>query len=251
MADKFCSGIEEYCRRGRGGRGGEGEFWRGMLHYLNRGGFILWAPDSVPWLFSVYALHATLMHLTAGYSSMQLLNCDSHQAFKQWSRNSKTTQYPPTFQYKSHKGVPHDTFPTVDLVEYTSYITSLLQHRCLTSWGKLPQQKTCPLASALHTNPSLSLVLSIGLSHTNTHRQRSKPHLLRPPSPQLLPGDVLRSHGWTAYRAIHREHPCSTMWQPRGQRKNPTASHCNEHQPPSKLASPGRFYCLLWFTLSF
>lgn len=120
----------------------------------------------------MYALCAVLMQLTVGYSSMQQLSCDSYQAFKQGSRNSRTTQYPPTSPYKSHIGVPHHTFPTVDLVECTSHITSLLQHRCLTSWGKLPQYKTFPLASTLHTNPSLSLVLSLGLSHTNTHRQR-------------------------------------------------------------------------------
>lgn len=102
------------------------------------------------------------------------------------------------------------------------------------------------------TQTLLYLLFSPSVFHTLTltDRERSKPHLRRPPSPQLLPGDVLRSHEWTAYRAIHREHPCSTMWQPRGQRKNPAASHCNEHQPPSKLASPGRFYCLLWSMLS-
>lgn len=73
------------------------------------------------------------------------------------------------------------TLPTVNLVECTSHITSRLQHRCLTSWGKLPQYETFPLASMLHTNPSQSLVLSLGLSHTNTHRQRDQNHT--PPTP--------------------------------------------------------------------
>lgn len=104
-----------------------------------------------------------MCHVNTTYScsSMQQLSCDSCQAFKQWSRNSRTTQYPPTSPYTSHIGVQHHTFPAVDLVECTSHVTPPLQHRCLTSWRKLPQHKTFPLASALHINPSLSLVLSL------------------------------------------------------------------------------------------
>lgn len=162
---------------------------------------------------------------------MQQLSCDSCQAFKQWSRNSRTTQYPPTLPYTSHIGVQHHTFPAVDLVECTSHVTPPLQHRCLTSWRKLPQHKTFPLASVLHINPSLALVLSL-----STHSDRSKPHLLRPPSQQLLPGDMHWSRECTQNIAICRERPCSTMRQPRGQRERPTALHHTEHpSPPNRL----------------
>lgn len=193
---------------------------------------------------------------TVDYSSMQQLSCDSCQAFKQWSRNSRTTQYPPTSPYTSHIGVQHHTFPAVDLVECTSHITPPLQHRCLTSWRKLPQYKTFPLASVLHINPSLSLVpsfsLPLCLSHTNTHRQREiKTTPPTPTSPQLLPGDTRWSLECTQNIAICRERPCSTMRQPRGQQERPAALHRAEHPSPSKLASPGRFYLLSYSRLLF
>ena len=209
-----------------------------MLQYLNRSGFTLWAADTVPWLL-IYALCAVLIQLTVDYSGMQRLSCDSCQAFKQWSRNSRTTQYPPTSPYTSHIGVQHHTFPAVDLVECTSHIAPPLQHRCLTSWGKLPQYKTFPLASALHINPPLSLVLS-RRSHTNTHRQREIK--TTPPPPTFSTATTWR---YALKPWVHTKNPPlyagsahAAPWD------NPEGSGRAEHPSPSAAASPGRFYFL-------
>lgn len=133
-----------------------------------------------------------LIQLIVAYSVILQLSFDRCQAFKQGSQNTRTTQYPPTSPHTSYTRVQHHTFPADDLLECTSHITPPLQYRCLTSRRKLPQYKTFPTS---HTIPPLSLVhasLALSVFHTLTHtdRDRSKPHLPRPPSPPLLPGDM-------------------------------------------------------------
>lgn len=118
-------------------------------------------------------------------------------------------------------------------MECTSRINPPLQHthRCLTSSGKLPQYKTFPQASAFLINcyvlfslflpPSLSLSLRLSFTLTKADSQRSKPNLLRSPSPQLLVGDVhfsLGAHKTSLYAWDARAAP----WvSPKGNSRGP------------------------------
>lgn len=85
-----------------------------------------------------------------------------------------------TAMNSKHRGRTSHLPSAVDWVKSTSHVNLLLQHRCLTSWGKLPQYKTFPLAFVLHKlcylwlsfSPSFLYSFFLFLSHTNTRRQK-------------------------------------------------------------------------------
>lgn len=93
-------------------------------------------------------------------------------------------------------------------------------------------------------SPPCSLSDFRTLTHTDKEKSQTPPPThTRPPSPQLLLGDIHWSRECTL--AVCREQPCITMRQPRGQQERPSALHWAEPLCPSKRVSPGWFRVLL------